>query len=150
AGIAGERPPALFWIGAVVGVLVILAYAVTQGGGSFIAGDVWLLCAVASGGVGNSFGGLIARKIGGWQTICWALLVVSPITLAGVLQESTRLAIHASFAAWISLLYLGIVSSLLAFCAWVKGLSIGGIARVGQLQLFQTFSILPFSAILLG
>jgi drug/metabolite transporter (DMT)-like permease len=148
--VAGERPPAMFWAGAIAGVAVVLIYAVTQGGGTIVAGDAWLLCAVVSAGVGNSSGGLIARKIGGWQTICWALLVVSPITCGAVLRDSARLAIHAPFAAWVSFLYLGIVSSLLAFCAWVKGLSMGGIARIGQLQLFQTFAILPFSAILLG
>jgi len=147
---AGERPPLMFWIGTLSGVLVVLTFAITQGGGTIGPGDAWLLCAVGSAGVGNSSGGLIARKIGGWQTICWALLVVSPITFGAVLQDSARLTLHAPFAAWMSLLYLGTVSSLLAFFAWVKGLSIGGIARIGQLQLIQTFTILPFSAILLG
>jgi drug/metabolite transporter (DMT)-like permease len=147
---AGERPPAMFWAGTIAGVAVVLAYAIAEGGGIIVAGDAWLLCAVVSAGIGNASGGMIARKIGGWQTICWALVVVSPITCGAALYDSARLAIHAPFAAWASLLYLGIVSSLLAFCAWVKGLSMGGIARIGQLQLFQTFAILPFSAILLG
>jgi drug/metabolite transporter (DMT)-like permease len=148
--LAGERPPVMFWISAVAGVLVVLTFAVTQGGGRLVVGDAWLLCAVVSAGAGNCAGGLVARRIGGWQTICWALLVVSPITMGAVLQEANRFAIHAPFTAWISLLYLGIVSSLLAFCAWVKGLSLGGIARIGQLQLLHPFIILTFSAILLG
>jgi drug/metabolite transporter (DMT)-like permease len=148
--LAGERPPVIFWIGAFAGVLVVLAFAVTQGGGKLVVGDAWLLCAVVSAGIGNCAGGLVARRIGGWQTICWALLVVSPITIGVVLQDIARFAIHAPFAAWLALLYLGIVSSLLAFCAWVKGLSLGGIARIGQLQLLQPFVILTFSAILLG
>jgi len=148
--LAGERPPLMFWIGTLSGVLVVMTFAITQGGGTIVPGDAWLLCAVGSAGVGNSSGGLIARKIGGWQTICWALLVVSPITFGAVLHDSARLTLHAPFAAWMSLLYLGTVSSLLAFFAWVKGLSIGGIARIGQLQLIQTFTILPFSAMLLG
>jgi drug/metabolite transporter (DMT)-like permease len=147
---AGEQPPAMFWAGTIAGVAVVLTYAIAEGGGIIVAGDAWLLCAVVSAGIGNASGGMIARKIGGWQTICWALLVVSPITCGAALYDSARLAMHAPFAAWASLLYLGIVSSLLAFCAWVKGLSMGGIARIGQLQLFQTFTILPFSAILLG
>ena len=42
-------------------------------------------------------------------------------------QDSARFAIHAPLEAWLPLLYLGIVSSLLAFCAWVIGLSMGGI-----------------------
>ena len=148
--LAGERPPVMFWVGTLAGVVAVLAYALTQGGGMLVTGDAWLLCAVVSAGIGNSTGGLIARRIGGWQTICWALVVVSPITIGAVLQDHARLTVHAPFGAWVSLLYLGIVSSLLAFCAWVKGLSMGGIARIGQLQLLQPFAILPSSAILLG
>jgi drug/metabolite transporter (DMT)-like permease len=148
--LASERPPATFWAGTLAGVSAVLAYAIIQGGGTLVAGDAWLLCAVASAGIGNAAGGLMARRMGGWQTICWALLAVSPVTFGLVLHDSSRLAIQAPAGAWISLLYLGIVSSLLAFCAWVKGLSIGGIARIGQLQLLQPFAILPSSAILLG
>jgi drug/metabolite transporter (DMT)-like permease len=147
---AGERLPATFWAGTLAGVLAVVAYAVVQGGGTLAAGDAWLLCAVVSAGVGNASGGLVARRLGGWQTICWALLAVSPVTLGVALHDHSHLVTEASFGAWISLVYLGIVSSLLAFCAWVKGLSMGGIARIGQLQLLQPFAILPFSAILLG
>jgi drug/metabolite transporter (DMT)-like permease len=147
---AGERPPAMFWIANVAGVLAVFAYAVTEGGGKLVVGDAWLLAAVISAGVGNSSAGLIGRKLGGWQTTCWALLVVSPVSFGAVLQDSARLATHAPVVAWICLMYLGIVSSLLAFCAWVKALSIGGIARIGQLQLFQPFVILLLSALFLG
>jgi drug/metabolite transporter (DMT)-like permease len=119
-----------------------------RGAAQIVRGDAWLLCAVVSGGVGNASGGLIARKMGGWQTICWGLVVVAPITFAAVLHDSAQLVLHAALQAWLSLLYLGLVSSLLAFCAWVKGLAIGGIARVGQLQLLQPFAILVCSAIL--
>jgi drug/metabolite transporter (DMT)-like permease len=147
---ARERPPAMFWAAAAAGVLAVFTYAVTQGGGKLVAGDAWLLGAVISAGVGNSGAGLIGRKLGGWQTTCWALLIVSPISFGAVLQDSARLATHAPAVAWICLLYLGIVSSLLAFCAWVKALSIGGIARIGQMQLFQPFVILLLSALFLG
>jgi drug/metabolite transporter (DMT)-like permease len=147
---AGERPPAMFWIATAAGVLAVAAYAVTQGGGKLVAGDAWLLGAVISAGVGNASAGVIGRKLGGWQTTCWALLVVSPISFGAVLQDSAGLAAHVPAVAWICLLYLGIVSSLLAFCAWVKALSIGGIARIGQLQLFQPFVILLLSVLFLG
>ncbi|KST65081.1 hypothetical protein BC008_19990 [Mastigocoleus testarum BC008] len=39
---------------------------------------------------------------------------------------------------------------LLAFFAWYHRLAIGGIARVGQLQLLQPFMTILFSAVLLG
>jgi drug/metabolite transporter (DMT)-like permease len=38
----------------------------------------------------------------------------------------------------------------LGFFAWYRGLLLGGIARVGQLQLFQPFLTIFSSAILLG
>jgi drug/metabolite transporter (DMT)-like permease len=37
----------------------------------------------------------------------------------------------------------------LAFIAWYKGLAIGGIARIGQLQLLQPFMTIAAAAILL-
>jgi drug/metabolite transporter (DMT)-like permease len=150
--LAGERPSLVFWSGTVAGVAVVLTFVIAQGGGRLVAGDAWLLCAVVVAGVGNACGGLIARKVGGWQTICWALVIVSPITIGVVLLDSAPLTslVPVPVTAWLSLLYLGIVSSWLAFCAWMKGLSVGGIARIGQLQLLQTFAILAFSAILLG
>jgi drug/metabolite transporter (DMT)-like permease len=150
AVLAHERLSAIFWAGTIAGVGMVLAYALTQSGGSIVRGDAWLLCAVVSGGLGNASGGVIARKMGGWQTICWGLVIVAPITFAAVFQDRAQLAIHAPLQAWFSLLYLAVVSSLLAFCAWVKGLSIGGIARIGQLQLLQPFAVLACSATLLG
>lgn len=38
----------------------------------------------------------------------------------------------------------------LAFFAWYQGLAIGGIARIGQVQLIQPFLTILGSAILLG
>jgi drug/metabolite transporter (DMT)-like permease len=38
----------------------------------------------------------------------------------------------------------------LGFFAWYRGLFLGGIARIGQLQLFQPFLTILASAILLG
>ena len=38
----------------------------------------------------------------------------------------------------------------LGFFAWNKGLALGGIAKVGQIQLLQPFVVLAASAVLLG
>jgi drug/metabolite transporter (DMT)-like permease len=38
----------------------------------------------------------------------------------------------------------------LGFFAWYRGLALGGIARIGQLQLIQPFMTIFFSVILLG
>jgi drug/metabolite transporter (DMT)-like permease len=47
-------------------------------------------------------------------------------------------------------LYVSLFSMFLGFFAWYQGLMLGGIARVGQLQLFQPFLTILASALLLG
>ena len=44
--------------------------------------------------------------------------------------------LQAPIEAWISLFYLGLVSQFLAYVAWYGGMSLGSIARVGQMQKF--------------
>lgn len=51
--------------------------------------------------------------------------------------------------ALLSFLYLSLVSQLLAFFVWYKGLALGGIARVSQIQLLQPFITLFASLLLL-
>ena len=50
----------------------------------------------------------------------------------------------------LAFLYLGLGSMFLGFFAWNVGLAMGGIARVSQVQLLQTFVTLAISAVLLG
>ncbi len=52
--------------------------------------------------------------------------------------------------AWGAFAYVAVISQWLGMFAWYKGLSRGGIARVGQLQLLQPFCTLLFAAVLLG
>ena len=53
-------------------------------------------------------------------------------------------------APWAGFAYVAVFSQFLGFQAWYRGLAIGGIARVGQLQLLQVFLTLFASALLLG
>ena len=57
---------------------------------------------------------------------------------------------QATNAAWIGFFYVALISQYLAFLPWFKGLSLGGIARVGQTQLLQPFITIIASAWLLG
>jgi drug/metabolite transporter (DMT)-like permease len=43
-----------------------------------------------------------------------------------------------------------VISQFLGFFAWYRGLALGGVARVSQLQLLQPFLTLAASAFLLG
>ena len=49
-----------------------------------------------------------------------------------------------------SFAYLAVMSQFIGFFAWNKGLAMGGVAKVSQVQLLQTFITLGVSALLLG
>lgn len=51
---------------------------------------------------------------------------------------------------WLSLLYVSVFSMLVGFVFWYRGLALGGIAGVSQLQLLQPFLGLGLAAMLLG
>jgi drug/metabolite transporter (DMT)-like permease len=53
-------------------------------------------------------------------------------------------------AAWAGLAYVSVFSMLIGFVFWYRGLALGGIAGVGQLQLLQPFFGLALAGLLLG
>ena len=55
-----------------------------------------------------------------------------------------------SINAWLGFVYVSVFSMFLGFIAWYKGLAMGGIARVSQIQLIQPFLTILASAILFG
>src|SRR5690606_4971941 len=144
---SGERPSPAFWGFAVLGAVLVAGYALRQGHGALQPGDLWLLLAVVLGGMGYAEGARASRTLGGWRTICWALVVSVPALLPTVLWL-------ARDAAWPSLpvagafAYLAFGSMFLGFFAWYRGLAIGGIARVGQIQLLQPFLTVVAAALL--
>ena len=151
---AGERPSLGFWLVALAGSAVVVGFAVTQGGGVLVAADWALLGATLAAAVGYAVGSRLAARLGGWQTISWVLIVALPVTLPSVLfalgEDSLAQMAAAPWQAWLSFLYVALVSQYFAFFAWYAGLSMGGIARVGQVQLLQTFFTLAASWVLLG
>ncbi|PHH48920.1 hypothetical protein CRX51_17390 [Pluralibacter gergoviae] len=112
-------------------------------------GDLLMLAAVAVCGLGYAEGARLSRKLGGWQVICWALVVALPVMAAGAVYSfpSSAAAIHPT--AWAALGYVSLFSMLIGFIFWYRGLAIGGIAAVGQLQLLQPLLGLMLSALLL-
>jgi drug/metabolite transporter (DMT)-like permease len=56
----------------------------------------------------------------------------------------------ASAKAWAALGYVAVFSQFAGFFAWNKGLALGGVAKVGQTQLLQTFVTLAGAAVILG
>jgi drug/metabolite transporter (DMT)-like permease len=150
AGLAHERPSRRFWACAVGGSVVVVAYAFAKGAGSLHVADALLVAAVVSAAIGYAEGARLSRHMAGWQVISWALVLSAPlIVLPTYLAVGGRLP-DAPWQAWASFAYVALVSMYLGFFAWYKGLSLGGIAAVGQVQLLQTFLTILAAAALLG
>ena len=148
-----ERPSSAFWLMALLGAALVVVFALFQGGGMLHLADLLMFAAVAAGAVGYAEGGKLARTLGGPETICWALLLAAPL-VASLLawHYGDRLAAFAGIgaAAWLGLGYVTLFSMFIGFFFWYRGLALGGIARVGQVQLLQPFMSLVGAALLLG
>jgi drug/metabolite transporter (DMT)-like permease len=147
---AGERPSLAFWIASLVGLVAVLTFAVVQGAGRPQRADGLILIAVALGALGYAEGGALSRELGGWRVICWALVVAAPLLTPVVLLRIAQTGLSAGPSAWTGFAYVSLVSMFLGFFAWYHGLALGGVARVGQLQLAQPILTLLWSALLLG
>jgi drug/metabolite transporter (DMT)-like permease len=146
----GERPSRRFWLASLAGSAAVVGYAIVIGAGGLHAADLALLAAVAAGAVGYAEGGRLARTIGGWQVISWALVLAAPLISVPVALAAWRHGLDAPAAAWAGFAYVAVISQFLGFFAWYRGLALGGVARVSQLQLLQPFLTLAASAFLLG
>lgn len=148
---AGERPSARFWLAAGAGLACVLVFAVAAGAGGFEGADGLLLAAVVLCALGYAEGGALARELGGVQVICLALVLALPVTVAWTLWEMDPAALaRATPAAWAGFAYVSLVSMFAGFFAWYRGLALGGVARVGQVQLAQPVLSLGWAALLLG
>ncbi len=145
----GERPRPVFWLFSILGSALVMGYAVAQGLSAAPAGDVLMLLAVLVCGLGYAEGATLSRSLGGWQVICWALMVALPVTAALSLILAPPSLTGISLPAWLSLGYVSLFSMLIGFVFWYRGLAQGGIAAVGQLQLLQPFFGLALAAGLL-
>jgi drug/metabolite transporter (DMT)-like permease len=147
---AGERPSREFWLFASLGSMLVVIFALITGGGSIRWADLALLGAVAAAALGYAEGAILSRTFGSWQVICWALILSVPVLLPIVLQHLPANFSAVSTNAILAFFYVSIFSMFLGFFAWYRGLALGGIARVGQIQLIQPFLTILASVILLG
>jgi drug/metabolite transporter (DMT)-like permease len=145
----GERPRPTFWAFSGLGAALVTGYALVHGGSASALGDVLMLGAILLCGLGYAEGAKLSRKLGGWQVISWALVLSLPVTAGGALLTLPQAWNGVSLPAWIGLGYVSLFSMLIGFVFWYRGLALGGIAGVGQLQLLQPFFGLTLSAWLL-
>ncbi|MFP2926860.1 EamA family transporter, partial [Pyxidicoccus sp. 3LG] len=133
----------------VAGLSAVLVFAAAQGAGKPTAGDGLVLLAVAAAAVGYAEGGALSRELGGWRMLCWSLVLAVPVLLPVVVLNLDARVLDASPRAWAGFAYLSAVSMFLGCFVWYRGLALGGVARVSQLQLLQPLLTLGWSVLLL-
>ena len=149
-----ERPPAAFWMFTARGALwrpLVSPLRSPAGSGDLHWADLLLFGAVLAAAIGYAEGGLLARELGSWQTVSWALVSASPLMVAphrrlgrpaacpGARRRSGRPSATSA-----------VVSMFLGFFAWYRGLAIGPMAQVSQVQLVQPVLSICWAGLLLG
>ena len=146
----GEQPRLAFWVFSLIGSALVAGFALREGVNAAPVGDVLMLLAIVLCGLGYAEGGRLARTLGGWQVISWALVLSLPVMAVAMLWWwPTNPLASVSASGWLSLAYVALFSMFLGFVFWYRGLAQGGIAAVGQLQLLQPFLGLALAAALL-
>lgn len=146
----GERPRPAFWAVALLGSVVVMTFALNQEHQVFPADDALMILAIVVCGLAYAEGARLARHLGAWQVISWALVISLPISLPFAVVAAPPDWMQASSSALLGLGYVCVFSMLLGFIFWYRGLAQGGVAAVGQLQLLQPFFGLLWAAVLLG
>jgi drug/metabolite transporter (DMT)-like permease len=146
----GERPRPAFWLFSVAGSLLVAGFALTKGSSASLTGDVLMVAAIILCGLAYAEGAALSRRMGGWQVISWALILSLPVTAGFALWSIPSVWTGIGTPAWIGFSYVSTFSMLIGFVFWYRGLAIGGIAGVGQLQLLQPFFGLLLASLLLS
>jgi drug/metabolite transporter (DMT)-like permease len=134
-----QRPSAGFWACALLGSGLVLAFAAWQGHGALVVADGWLLLSVGSAAMGYVAGARASAVLPAQRVICWVLAGSLPLTLPVALWLCPDLAVTpVRPSAW------------LGFFAWYRGLALGGVLRVSQVQLLQPLLALLFAVPVLG
>jgi drug/metabolite transporter (DMT)-like permease len=144
-----ERPSMAFWATAILGSVLVITYASLSGSGGLAPEDGLLFVAIASAAIGYSEGGKLSEEMSAVQVISWALVLTLPINLFFTCLFLDFEIRSVSTPAIISFTYVGLVSMYIGFFFWYRGLALGGVARVGQVQLLQPFLTLAGAYFLL-
>lgn len=146
-----EQVPHSFWTFAALGAVAVVVFAGLQGGGlgQLHWADALLFGAVIAAAVGYAEGGLLARELGSWQTVSWALVLSAPLMIALTALSVASEPPSGTPAQWLAFAYLSVVSMFLGFFAWYRGLAIGPMSQVSQVQLVQPVLSILWAALIL-
>lgn len=148
----GERPSRRFWVASLAGLAAVVAFVTISDGGlsALQPSDVLLLAAVVLAAFGYAEGALLARELGSWQVICWALLLALPVMGTLTLVGASHGTLTAGVDGWLAFAYISVISQFLGFFVWYRGLAIGPISNVSQVQLLQPVLTITWAALLFG
>jgi drug/metabolite transporter (DMT)-like permease len=137
-----ERVPIAFWVIAAAATSVVGWYLISRAGNIQLRqADVLIIIACVACSYGYAEGGLLAQEMGGWRAICWMLVFSAPVALVlFVIYLIGRGPLHPvqSASAWFGLVYQMLVSQFIGFAFYYRGLARGGVARMSQIQQFQS------------
>jgi drug/metabolite transporter (DMT)-like permease len=143
-----QRPSNGFWLCALLGSGLVLAFAALFSRSGLGAADALLVAAVLSAAIGYVAGARASSDLTPEQVICWVLVLSLPLSAPLMGLAWPERAVNAS--AWVGFAYVTLFSMWLGFFAWYRGLALGGTVRVSQVQLLQPFLALLFAVPVLG
>lgn len=148
---SGERPSFGFWLAGLAGAGLVCAFTLRQAGGfSLSPGDIFLGLAVVAAAIGYTVSAMLTRSRPGWEVVSWMLVLSLPVTLPAAWWFSPNSPMLVPPSAWWAFAYVALFSQYIGFFFWNAGLALGGIARVGQVQLLQTFVTLAIATTVNG
>jgi drug/metabolite transporter (DMT)-like permease len=143
-----QRPSTGFWVCALIGCALVIAFALYKGSGRPSYADLLLLMAVISTSIGYVAGARVSSDLPPAHVICWVMVITLPLSIPVAVATWPTHPIR--WESWASLGYVSVFSMWLGFFAWYRGLLLGGAVRVSQVQLIQPFLALLFAVPIVG
>lgn len=145
-----QRARPAFWGCGVLGLALVVGFAVWRGAGGLQAADGLLLGAVVAGALGYVSGARLSATMTPEQVISWVLVLSLPLTLPAAWWCWPAQPAQISVAAWSGFVYVALFSMWLGFFAWYRALALGGVLRISQVQVMQPFLSMLAAVPLLG
>ncbi len=149
-------PGLLWWLGVAIagaGTAALMVFRLGLAGGEdSLLGDFIILAS----GVGASAGYVSGARLSqlgysAWGTTFWGIVAGAAVLLPFAVAEARVVDWGAvGLDSWLSIAYLVLASTILAYVAWYWSLARGGIGRVGLLQFAQPVVTLILATLLLG
>ena len=155
ASISNQKLSNRFWIAASIGFIVITLYSLNKNQWVISQGEIGLLVASISAGLGYAKAGKLSQIMDSKEVISWVMAIslifnipLAILFLGNDFMDLSEKLFHPG--PLLALLSLAIITMYIANFFWYQGLSIGGIAKVGQLLLLQPLITLFVSSLFFG